>query len=468
LTKCETIRDNLFKNITGGGGDNITIGERFRDRGFTNGLVDEFRVFSRRLTPLEVAQFHGDFRINQAIADVAHSREHPSRCALQEYYLATVDDVYQQHRTKLRLLREQRSRIGDPIQEIMVMRELPKPRPTFLLQRGAYDDPGDRVFPEVPAILPPFPDDQPRNRLGLARWLTAPDHALTSRVAVNRLWQMCFGRGIVSTPEDFGSQGALPTHPELLDWLARDLVDNGWNVKHMLKKMVMSATYRQSSDLSAESAHRDPENRLLARAPVYRWSAEMLRDNALAVSGLLVDRIGGSPARPYEVEVSFKPVKRDQGEGLYRRSLYTYWKRTGPAPAMMTLDASKRDVCRVRRERTTSPLQAFVLWNGPQFVEAARALAQRLMKQHDDTEAIMVHLFRTLVSRRPSAPELKILMDLYAGQLAYFEQEDTDRMELYLANGDQAADAELAGPRLAAIAAVANTLMNFDECVMKR
>jgi hypothetical protein len=194
----------------------------------------------------------------------------------------------------------------------------------------------------------------------------------------------------------------------------------------------------------------------------------MLRDNALAVSGLLVDRIGGSPARPYEVEVSFKPVKRDQGEGLYRRSLYTYWKRTGPAPAMMTLDAAKRDVCRVRRERTASPLQAFVLWNGPQFVEAARALAQRLMKQHDEAEEILADLFRILVSRSPSETELKILMDLYADQLAYFEEDSPNRAKSYLANGDSAADAELVGPRLAAIAAVASTLMNYDECVMKR
>jgi hypothetical protein len=234
-----------------------------------------------------------------------------------------------------------------------------------------------------------------------------------------------------------------------------------------LKQLVMSATYRQSSATSGEAARRDPENRLLARAPVYRLSAEMLRDNALAVSGLLVDTVGGPPAKPYEVEVSFKPVKRDQGNGLYRRSVYTYWKRTGPAPAMMTLDAAKRDVCRVRRERTSSPLQAFVLLNGPQFVEAARMLGQRLLQQHQDMETILVDMFRMLTSRRPSATELQILRDLYEKQRGYFENHE-DRAQQFLSIGEAEAAADLPKPRLAAIAAVASTLLNLDECVMKR
>ena len=221
---------------------------------------------------------------------------------------------------------------------------------------------------------------------------------------------MMFGQGLVRTPEDFGRQGEPPTHPKLLDWLARDFVEHGWDVKRLLKQIAMSATYRQSSQASKELIVRDPENRLLARMSSVRLPAEMLRDNALAASGLLVHRIGGPPAKPYEVEVSFKPVGRQKGEGLYRRSLYTYWKRTGPAPVMMTLDASKRDVCRVRRERTATPLQTFVLMNSPQFVEAARVLAERMLfkKTAKTIESLLSDMFRSLTSRRPNERELQV------------------------------------------------------------
>src|SRR5690606_8748774 len=267
-----------------------------------------------------------------------------------------------------------------------------------------YDAPGERVDPAIPETLPPFSDELPRNRFGLARWLTSPEHPLTSRVAVNRLWQMCFGKGLVATPEDFGSQGQPPSHPLLLDWLACDFVEQGWDVKRLLKLIVTSATYRQSSRVAGNT---DPENILLSRGPSYRLPAEMLRDNALAVSGLLVGTVGGPPARPYEVEESFKPSPRDKGEGLYRRSLYTYWKRTAPAPVMMTLDASTREVCRVNRERTASPLQLLALFNGPQYNEAARALAESLVREHgENRESLLVSLFRRLTTRRPAAAEL--------------------------------------------------------------
>ena len=465
---CEVVRDNLYKNITGGGGDTITIGERFRDRGFTNGLVDEFQVFERELTPIEVAQLHDGESLAQALKTPAGELGDARRQALYRYYLATRDAVYRAQLKRLREVREEHSKTCDKLEEIMVMRELPQPRATFLLARGAYDAPTEPVHPGTPAVLPGFPAAQPRNRLGLARWLTDPRHPLTARTAVNRLWQLCFGHGLVRTPEDFGSQGEPPTHPRLLDWLAVDFVEHGWDVKRLLKKIVMSATYRQSSVPAAEPLARDPENRLLARAPSYRLAAEMLRDNALLVSGLLAGKIGGPPARPYEVEVSFKPVGRDKGDGLYRRSLYTYWKRTGPAPAMMTLGASKRDVCRVRRERTTSPLQAFVLLNGPQFVEAARVLAARLIgKRGENTGAVMEDLFRVLTSRRPTDEERKILIDLYRRQLAYFEK-DAERARKFLATGDAPGAPAIPAPRLAATAIVVNMLMNFDECVMKR
>ena len=466
--ETEIVRDNLYKNITGGGGDNIAIGERFRDRGFTNGLVDEFRVFSRKLTPLEVQQLHDGRSLRETLATPVDRLDDQQTDSLYAFYLATSDNAYQDQLAALRKARAEHNKLVDGIREIMVMREMSAPRQTRFLARGAYDAPGDAVDAVTPAVFGAFPADQPRNRLGLARWLTDPHNPLTARVAVNRFWQMCFGEGLVRTPEDFGSQGDSPSHPQLLDWLARDFSTHNWDVKRLLKQLVTSATYCQSSQAAPELSARDPENRLLARAPSYRLSAEMLRDNVLMASGLLVNKLGGAPVRPYEVGVSFKPVKRDTGDGLYRRSVYTYWKRTGPAPVMMTLDAAKRDVCRVRRERTSSPLQAFVLLNDPQFVEAAKMLAQRMIAQHgDDTQTVLRDIFRTLTSRLPTDAERHVLHELFEQQLEYFKEKPARATE-FLATGDAKADPALDTIYLAAIGVVANTLMNYDECVMKK
>ena len=484
--RIEIVRDKLTKNITGGGGNNIAIGQRFRDRGFTNGLVDEFQVFNRQLTPLEVAQLHDGKRLAAALKTAADKLTKPQRAALFDYYLSTVNAPYRKQLAALQKQRAQRSKIVDGLREIMVMRELAKPRPTYLLIRGAYNKPGKRVFPNTPALFPPFPKNAPANRLGFAKWLTDPGHPLTARVAVNRYWQLIFGRGLVRTPEDFGSQGQPPTHPQLLDWLAWDFVKHKWNVKRLLKKIVISATYQQSSKIadfglrSPDSGNanpqssiptpqlNDPENRLLARSSSFRLPAEMLRDNALAVSGLLVRKIGGPPARPYEVEASFKPSRRDRGQGLYRRSLYTYWKRTAPAPAMMTLDASKRDVCRVKRERTSSPLQAFVMLNSPQIVEASRVLAQRLIQKHGDkTDAVLTDLFRLLTSRRPNPAELKLIAGLYRQQLDHFKRHPK-LAAAFLKTGDAKPDPKIPPASFAAVGVVANTLLNFDECMMRR
>ena len=418
-------------------------------------------------TPPEVAQLHDGISLAQALT-APIEKLGDQRRDLFSYFLATASAAYRSQLDVLRKAREQRSKTVDGLREIMVMRELPQPRPTFVLDRGAYNAPKDRVQASTPSVFPPFPKNQPRNRLGLARWLTSPSHPLTARVAVNHFWQTCFGQGLVRTPEDFGNQGEPPTHPQLLDSLARDFVQHGWDVKRLLRTIVLSATYRQSSKVSKEVRARDPENRLLARGPVYQLSAEMLRDNALAVSGLLVDKIGGPPVRPYEVEVSFKPAKRDKGEGLYRRSVYTYWKRTGPAPVMMTLDASKRDVCRVKRERTSSPLKTLVLLNSPQFVEAARVLGQRLLAKHGaSTVRALTDLFRLLTSRKPSPAELRLLVKLFNKQLGYFEKHP-ERATAFLSVGDSKPDASISKARLAAIGVVASTLMNFSESTMKR
>jgi len=462
------VRDQLEKKITGGGGDNITIGARKRDRGFTNGLVDEFQVFDRQLTTIEVQQIHDGRSLAEAFVKPAALLSNDQRSKLLPYYLATVDPEYQKQRGVLRAARQERSETVNGVDEIMVMRELRSPRQTYVLKRGAYNAPGEPVSPGTPALLPPLLERPPKNRLDLARWLTDASNPLTARVAVNRFWQMIFGNGLVRTPEDFGSQGKVPTHPELLDWLAKDFMDHGWDIKRLLKAMVQSATYRQDSVASPELLARDPSNLLLARATRYQLPAEMIRDNALAASGLLLRRIGGPPVRPYEVAVSFKPVDRDKGEGLYRRSLYTYWKRTGPAPVMMILDASKRDVCVVRRERTSTPLQACVLLNGLQFVEAARVLGQRMIqKHHDDTDAVLEEIFRALTSRDPFATEKDVLSRLYDEQLRYFEQH-VERAEQFLKTGDFPRDVDIPAPRLAAVGMVANTLMNFDECIMRR
>ncbi len=492
----DVVRDNLTKNITGGGGDTIAIGERFRDRGFANGLVDQFRVFGRELSIPEVQQLafekiNGTVKLaipvtpgrppavpvqsglTESNGDVSPNTLPVDAEFLRHYYLSTVNQPYQQQLKVLEQTREAHNNMIDPIPEIMVMKEMEERKPSYVLVRGDYDKRGEPVSPAVAAMFSEISTDQPQNRLGLARWLTDPKHPLTARVAVNRYWQMIFGTALVRTPEDFGSQGQLPTHPDLLDWLAKDFVDNGWDVKRLIKQMVLSATYQQSSTASPELVKLDPTNKWLARSPSYRLTAEMLRDNALAASGLLVNKIGGAPAMPYEVEVSFKPTARAKGEGLYRRSLYTYWKRTGPALVMMTLDASKRDVCVVNRERTSSPLQAFVMLNGPQFVEASRMLAQKLLIQNKDltgdaqANSVLNDLFRTLTSRTPTPAELQILSELYTQELATFTQHP-EQASAYLKVGDTPKDESLNSNQLAAFAVVANTLFNFDECVIKR
>ena len=311
-------------------------------------------------------------------------------------------------------------------------------------------------------------------RRELQRPTKHPANPLIARVAVNRYWQSYFGTGLVKTVDDFGSQGEAPSHPDLLDWLASEFVARDWDVKAVQRLIVTSATYRQTSSATADAYQRDPDNRLLARGPRLRLPAEMIRDQALAVSGLLVEQLGGPSAKPYQPPGLWTELtggadyEQDHGAGLYRRSLYTYWKRTGPAPVMMTLDASKRDVCRVRRERTASPLQAFVLLNDPQFVEAARVLAQRLIAAHGENDsASLVDLFRVLTSRRPSDAEAALLRSLLQQQARYFEQHP-DRAQAFLKTGDAPRDDKLPAARLAAMAVVASTVMSFDECVMKR
>ncbi|MCK6500986.1 MAG: DUF1553 domain-containing protein, partial [Nitrospira sp.] len=365
--EVETVRDHLYKDIqhraewgdSEAGAIPLTLAGRFRDNGFKNGFIDEFQAFDLDLTALEVewlaqgtAATHPDWT-----AAAARNRH-------LDHYLARHDEDYRSIADQLQKARAEENRLITPVREIMAMKELPEPRPTFVLRRGVYDAPGDAVERGVPERIFPMPAGLPNNRLGLAQWLTHPNHPLTARVAVNRIWRLHFGRGLVATTWDFGAQGTLPSHPELLDWLARRFIDSGWNRKALHKDIVMSATYRQSSKAPTDWVARDPENRWLARGPRHRLDAEQIRDGALSASGLLVDKVGGPSVKPYqpagvwEDAGTGKSYAQDKGEKLYRRSLYTFWRRTAPPPSMLTFDATSREVCTAKRENTTTPLQS--------------------------------------------------------------------------------------------------------------
>ena len=385
---------------------------------------------------------------------------------LKQYYLYLFDEAYRQQMAVVKSARDQRSKLIDGAQEIMVMEEMAKRRTTYLLNRGAYDQPDEAVVAATPAI---FGDSEKQgDRLTLARWVTSPQNPLTARVYVNRIWQMMFGKGLVRTPEDFGSQGAIPTHPALLDWLSLKFIESGWDTKALIKQIAVSSTYRQSSHASEIQLATDPENDLLSHANRFQLPAEMLRDNALLTSGLLVDKQGGPSVRPYEVAESFKPVARGSGEQLYRRSLYTYWRRTAPAPVMMTLDAAKREVCSVARERTSNPLHAIVLLNDPQYVEAARKMGENLIKEFGDNhQAAVAKAFQLLTSRPVSKAELAVISNSFQEQLAYF-RDRPDETNKFLATGDAPRDMNLAAEQVAAMAMVINLLLNYDECVVRQ
>jgi hypothetical protein len=455
--RTEIIRDHLTKDITGGGGDTIDLGERFRDRGFKGGLIDDLRVFGRALTAVEVSALY---------APTANVE--PASDAWFETYLANHDATYRAQVAALTAARATETQLADAAKEIMVMRELPTPKTAYILKRGEYDHRGAAVSPDTPAVLPPFPADQPRNRLGLARWLTDARHPLLARVTVNRFWQSLFGQGLVKTVDDFGNQADRAEYPELLDWLAGEFIRSGWDVKALLKTIVLSETYRQRSFATPEIMADDPENLWLARGPRHRLAAEMIRDQALASSGLLVEKIGGPPVFNYDIPESFKPAPAGKGEQLYRRSVYTFWRRTGPAPMLEAFDVPKRVVCVARRDTTNTALQALVLLNGPQFVEAARVLAENLYRAHaGQTDALVAAAFRRLTLRTADAAEQKILGRLFAEQLTWFRAHPADA-DKHLALGDTPRDPALPAPEIAALATVVNTLMNHDAFAVKR
>ncbi|HTL55705.1 MAG TPA: DUF1553 domain-containing protein [Candidatus Limnocylindrales bacterium] len=466
----EVVRDHLFKDIlhreAWGDADvkevQLTLAGRFRDSGFKNGLIDEFQVFDRCLTPGEVKMVAGT------------DTTKPNYAERFEYYAQNVDPQCIAAAAELHQLRQEENRLINDVPEIMVMSEMAGHRATYLLKRGAYDAPGDKVEPDTPEKIFAFSNSLPRNRLGLAKWMVDRRNPLTARVAINRAWRMHFGRGLVDTEEDFGTQGKLPTHPELLDWLAAHFMDSGWDLKALHKLIVMSATYQQSSHASAELLAKDPDNHLFARGPKHRLRAEEIRDNALAVSGLLSTKIGGPSVKPYQPEGLWeeagtgKHYVQDKGEGLYRRSLYTFWRRTAPPPTMLIFDAPSREVCTARRETTITPLQALVLLDDPQYVESARVLAEQLVRQDaSDIDARITEGFRLATGRRPESRELDILRQLYSEQAALFK-DDPAAAETYLKTGDRPRDEALPVQEVAATAVLTSALMNLDEFVTER
>ncbi len=473
--ETETIRDGLWKDITYGGSEpDLAIGNRFRDIGFKGGRVDDFNVFDRALTPLEVAHLAGRSDLTDALATAPDRLTATQRVGLLDYFLATVHAPARQWAMELSDLRTAERKLIEPIAEIMAMQEMPQPKPAHILVRGAYDRPGERVTANTPAVLPPLPADAPRNRLGLARWLLDPGNPLMARVTVNRAWQQMFGAGLVETSDNFGSQGAQPTHPELLDWLARELVEGGWDMKRLLKQIALSATYRQSSKTSAALLARDPLNQLLARSPARRLTAEMLRDQALATGGLLVEKIGGPSVKPYQPpglwEIAMGNPKYGQGTGddLHRRSLYTFWKRTVPHPAMVTFDAADRSVCNVRRQSTSTPLQALALLNDIQMVEAARHIGERMLKHGGATPGEQVAwAFRLVTGRRATTKEIAVLKHLFTEQREFFAT-DAGAAGKLLAVGEAKNDETLNAADLAASTVLAKALLNHDEAVMRR
>ena len=439
------------------------------------GLIADVRIYGAVLTPLEA----GVVATAESVSDIAQIPAQARTSAQSEKIRLAFLDQYapapiQQAWRKVVELERQREQLWSSFPTVMVMEEMSPRRDTFRLIRGAYDAPGEKVNPGVPSVLPPLPAGRERNRLTFARWLVDPGHPLTARVTVNRFWQMYFGTGLVKTTENFGTQGEFPSHPELLDWLATTFIDSGWDVKAMQRAMVTSATYRQSSKVTPAQLEKDPDNRLLARGPRVRLPAQMIRDQALAMAGLLVEKVGGPSVMPYQPAGVWADVaERGQeylqakGDDLYRRSLYTYWRRTSAPPAMTMLDASTRETFSVHQTRTNTPLQALNLMNDVAYVEAARRLAERLMVEGGATpEARVAFAYRVATAQRPGLRAQMILVNSFRQQLNRYKADRKAALALVSA-GDSKRDETLDVTELAAYTMVANLILNLDQTMTK-
>ena len=441
------------------------------------GSIDDVRIYDRVLEPEEIAVVSTAETIS-LIASLDPSKREKAQSDklrlsyLNQYASPEIRAAYQE----VKRLENDRKDLWESFPTVMVMEEMKERRPTFRLNRGVYDNPAEEVFPGTPSILPPMPDGE-KNRLTFANWLVSPENPLMSRVTVNRYWQMYFGTGLVKTSDNFGSQGEFPSHPELLDWLATTFVESNWNVKELQRLIVTSATYRQSSVVSPELLEKDPENRLLARATRMRLPAQMIRDQALSISGLLVENIGGPSVGPYQPDGLWDDiVERGQeyrlstGDDLYRRSLYTFWKRTRPAPAMITFDSSTRETHIVTPTRTNTPLQALNLMNDVTYVEAARALGERVMKEglaeKLSVEQNVNHMYRLAVSRQPTEEVRSILVGAYGDYLSEYQMDRQAALDL-VSEGESLRDETLDISQLAAYQMVASLILNLDGTITR-
>ena len=444
------------------------------------GQLDDLRVYRRALTADEVEYLAIHQPARAVLSGVIGKRTKEQAAGVREYFLKhAAPDPLRRASAELETLAAERETLDKQIPTAMIMAELAQPRETFILARGDYRNRTDKVEPGVPSMLPRLPENAPLNRLTLAKWLVDPKHPLTARVAVNRYWQTYFGVGLVKTQEDFGVQGEAPVHPELLDWLATEFVRTGWDVRAMQRLIVTSATYRQSSRVTRELLEKDPENRLLARGPRFRLPAEMIRDTALAVSGLLNGEIGGPSVLPYQPkglweEMAFgegfsaQAYEQSHGKDLYRRGMYTFWKRTVPPASMATFDAPDREKCTARRAQTNTPLQALVLLNDTTYVEASRAMAQRvLLEGGKDDKSRVAYAFKLATARKPSGDENGVLRTLLKTQRIWF-QRDPKRATALLGVGESAPDKRLDPIEHAAWTTVASVILNLDETVTKQ
>ncbi len=446
-------------------------------KALAGGVIADFRMFNRELTEAEAGLLNEWPAIQSALLSDSKVLTDSARASLQTYFLVNEHQPYKDLAKKQSQLNLEAKAIARKGSVSLVMEERTDAQPTaWVLYRGAYDQRRQQVGADTPAILPPMTSDMPKNRLGLAQWLFTKEHPLTARVAVNRMWQEVFGTGIVKTSEDFGSQGEPPVNQELLDWLAVDFRDHGWDVKRFYKQLAMSATYRQSAAVTPAKLEKDPEDRFLSRAPRFRMDGEMVRDYALAASGLLSPQIGGPSVKPYQPEGVWEAVamigsntrfyKPDAGDGLYRRSVYTFWKRSAPPAAMEIFNAPTREQCTMRRERTDTPLQALVTMNDLQFVEAARELAGRAMQSTPGFDEQLDLIAARLLVRPLSLKEKGIAKKSFDRYRAYYSSHENDAAK-FLAQGDRKADPALSQADYAALTMLASQLMNLDEVLNK-
>ena len=464
----ETTMDQLTKDILSGVG--LQVGAWGRGWGLKDGKVDEIVVYNRELSPFEAGVVAGKSSWSMIADKASATLSAPEKEILRQYYIAAVDETSISAFKELTDFRTTLADSTEKIREVMVMQEMPKRKKAHILLRGNYDAFGAEVFPNTPESVLPFAKKFPRNRYGLALWLTDEENPLTSRVAVNRFWQNFFGTGLVKTTEDFGNQGEMPSHPQLLDWMAVTFRESGWDVKKLCKLIVMSAAYQQDSRATRESREKDPENRLLAHGPANRMTAEMIRDNALMASGLINTKIGGKSIKPYQPdglwEINSKKYTQDSGDVVYRRSLYIFAKRSVPNPTINTFDATSRSFCVVRRQKTNTPLQALVTLNDPTFTEAAKVLGEQITKLSGDRKAITM-AYRKLTGRTPTAKEISLLMSLQNVQHKKFK-DHPEKTKGWLMQGQYIIDSKLDPASVAANSVVASAILNSDATLTKR